>query len=65
MKVKSFQDTDPLYIEFRADRVMQTCDLGEYTPLEACDEGCACALTMECVRQRKDGPDFSYEQIAA
>jgi uncharacterized protein YuzE len=29
MKVKYFQDTDTLYIEFRADHVAQTRDLDE------------------------------------
>jgi hypothetical protein len=65
MKVKSFQDTDSFYIGFRADRVMQPCDRDENTLLAPGDEGRACALTMEYIRQPKDSFDLSYEQIAA
>lgn len=65
MKIKYFQDTDTLYIEFRADHVAQTRDLDENTLLELDDHGRVCALTMEHASQRTDIPGFSYEQIAA
>lgn len=67
MRVKCLQETDALYIEFiefRADRVLQACDLDENTLLAPDDEGRVCALTMEHSSQRADGTDFSYEQIA-
>ena len=65
MKVKYFQDTDTLYIEFRADRIAETRDLDENTLLELDDQGRVCAMTMEHASQRTDVPGFSYEQIAA
>lgn len=65
MKVKYFQDTDTLYIEFRADRIAEARDLDENTLLELDDQGRVCAMTMEHASQRTDIPGFSYEQIAA
>jgi uncharacterized protein YuzE len=65
MKIKYFQDTDTLYIEFRADRIAETRDLDENTLLELDDQGRVCAMTMEHASQRTDIPGFSYEQIAA
>lgn len=65
MKVKYFEDTDTLYIEFRADRIAETRDLDENTLLELDDQGRVCAMTMEHASQRIDIPGFSYEQIAA
>lgn len=47
MKVKYFQDTDTLYIEFRSDRIGETRDLDENTLLELDDQGRVCAMTME------------------
>lgn len=65
MKIKYFQDTDTLYIEFRAVRAAETRDLDENTLLEVDEQGRVCALTMEHASQRTDIPGFSYEQIAA
>lgn len=65
MKVKYFQGTDTLYIEFRADRISETRDLDENTLLELDDQGRVCGMTMEHASQRADIPGFSYEQIAA
>lgn len=65
MKVKYFQDTDTLYIEFRADRIAETRDLDENTLLELDDQGRVCVMTMEHASQRTDIPRFSYEEIKA
>lgn len=65
MKVKYFQDTDTLNIEFRSDRIGETRDLDENTLLELDDQGRVCSMTMEYASQRTDLPGFSYEQIAA
>ncbi|MBU6404111.1 MAG: DUF2283 domain-containing protein [Proteobacteria bacterium] len=65
MKIKYFQDTDTLYIEFRADHIVETRDLDENTLLELDEQGRVCAMTMEHASQRTDIPGFSYEQIAA
>jgi uncharacterized protein YuzE len=65
MKIKYFQDTDTLYIEFLPGRVAETRDLDEDTLLEVDEQGRVCALNMEHASQRTDIPAFSYEQIAA
>jgi uncharacterized protein YuzE len=63
MKVKYFQDTDTLYIEFKPDGIVETRDLDENTQLDLDAEGNICALTIEHARQRADLPHFSFEQV--
>jgi len=65
MKIKYFQDTDTLYIEFRSVEVAETKDLDENTLLDLDGEGNLCGITIEHARERADIPYFSYEQIAA
>ncbi|MBS0514590.1 MAG: DUF2283 domain-containing protein [Proteobacteria bacterium] len=65
MKVKYFEDTDTLYIEFRADAIAQTRDLDENTLLELDANGRICAMTMEHASRRMDAKHFSFEQVAA
>ena len=65
MKVKYFQDTDTLYIEFRQGNIVESRDLDENTLLELDDKGQVCAITMEHARERADIPTFSFEQVAA
>jgi len=65
MKIKYFQDTDTLYIEFRASEITESRDLDENTLLELDAKGQVCAITMEHARERADIPAFSFEQVAA
>lgn len=65
MKIKYFQDTDTLYIEFRPVEVAETRDLDENTVLDLDANGDVCAITMEHARHRADIPHFSFEQVAA
>ena len=65
MKIKYFQDTDTLYIEFREAAVSKTKDLDENTQLDIDKDGNMCAMTIEHARERADIPHFSFEQIAA
>ncbi len=65
MKIKYFQDTDTLYIEFRQVDVCETRDLDENTLLEIDAEGNVCGITVEHATERAEIPRFSYEQIAA
>lgn len=65
MKIKYFQDTDTLYIEFRVGTVTETRDLDENTLLDLDEFGNICAITMEHARERADIPSFSFEQVAA
>jgi uncharacterized protein YuzE len=62
MKIKYFQDTDTLYIEFKAVEVAETRDLDENTLLD--HDGDICAITIEHARDRADISHFSYEQVA-
>ena len=65
MKLKYFQDTDTLYIEFRAVEVAETKDLDENTLLDFDREGNICAITIEHAGERAESPHFSYEQFPA
>ena len=65
MKLKYYEETDTLYIEFKASDVAETKDLDENTILDLDKDGNICAITVEHARQRADIPRFSYEQIAS
>jgi len=64
MRIRYFEDTDTLYIEFRSAVVAETRDLDENTILDIDPNGDICAITVEHASQRADIPQFSYEQIA-
>ncbi len=65
MKIRYFQDTDTLYIEFRRAEVAETRDLDEDTLLDLDAEGKICAITVEHARTRvEDIPHVSFEQVA-
>jgi uncharacterized protein YuzE len=63
MKIKYFQDTDTLYIEFRAGDVVETKDLDENTQVDVDRGGNICAITIEHAKERADLPHFSFEQV--
>ena len=65
MKIKYFQDTDTLHIEFRSVPVAETKDLDEDTLLDVDAAGGICAITVEHASKRADIPHFSFEQVAA
>lgn len=65
MKIKHFQDTDTLYIEFRSTEVAETRDLDENTVLDIDREGKICGITIEHASERVDIPAFSFEQVSA
>lgn len=65
MKIKYFQETDTLYIEFRPVAVAETKDLDENTLLDLDRDGNICGITIEHASERADIPHFSYEQVAA
>ena len=65
MKIKYFEDTDTLYIEFRAAEVAETKDLDENTLLDLDSTGNICGITIEHARDRAEIPKFSFEQIPA
>lgn len=65
MKIKYFQNTDTLYIEFRTAEIAETRDLDENTIIDLDSAGGVCAITVEHAKERADIPRFSFEQIAA
>jgi uncharacterized protein YuzE len=65
MKIKYFQDTDTLYIEFRLAEVAETRDLDENTLLDVDEEGKICGITVEHASERADIPEFSFERVSA
>ena len=65
MKVRYFEDTDTLLIEFRDAPVVETRDLDENTILDLDARGNICSITVEHASTRADAPKFSYEQVAA
>jgi uncharacterized protein YuzE len=65
MKIRYFQDTDTLYIEFRAAQVAETRDLDEETLLDVDAEGNICGITLEHAHNRvEDIPNISFERVA-
>lgn len=64
MKIRYFQDTDTLHIEFRSAKVSQTRDLDENTLLDLDQDGNICGITVEHAGERADIPHFSFEQVA-
>jgi uncharacterized protein YuzE len=52
MKVKYFDDTDTLYIEFRDGDIADSRDLDENTVLDVDAQGNVCAITFEHASQR-------------
>jgi uncharacterized protein YuzE len=65
MKIRYFDDTDTLHIEFRTAEVAETRDLDEDTLLDVDREGKICGITIEHAKDRTDIPKFSYEYSVA
>ncbi|MEA3643215.1 MAG: DUF2283 domain-containing protein [Lamprobacter sp.] len=65
MKVRYFQDTDTLYIEFRERDIFETRDLDDATLLDLDADGYVCAMTLEHASQRTDVSRLMVEGIAA
>lgn len=65
MKVQCFEDTDTLYIEFRAGEIVDTKDLDENTVLDLDAQGNVCAITFERASALTDVHRLTVEGIAA
>jgi uncharacterized protein YuzE len=65
MKLKYFEDTDTLYIEFRDQEISESKDLDENTVLDLDAEGNICAITFEHASARTDVQQVTLEGIAA
>jgi uncharacterized protein YuzE len=65
MRIRYFEDTDTLLIEFKDVPVAETRDLDENTMLDLDAQGNVCAITVEHASQRAGIAQFSYERVAA
>jgi uncharacterized protein YuzE len=65
MKVKYFEDTDTLYIEFRDEAIAESRDLDEHTVMDVDADGNFCGITFEHVSERTDVQRLVVEGIAA
>ena len=65
MRIRYFEDTDTLLIEFKDAPVTKTRDLDETTVLDFDAQGNVCAITVEQASTRAGIPQFSYAQVAA
>jgi uncharacterized protein YuzE len=65
MRVRYFEDTDTLLIEFRDAPVTETCDLDENTVMDFDAKDNICSITIEHASVRADAPKFSFEKVAA
>jgi uncharacterized protein YuzE len=65
MKIRYYQDTDTLHIEFKAAQVAETRDIDEDTLLDLDAQGNICGITVEHAHDRvEDIPHISFEQVA-
>lgn len=65
MKIRYFQDTDTMLIEFRDVPVADTRELDQDTTLDLDGDGNICSITIEHASTRADAPQLTYEQFAA
>lgn len=65
MKVRYFEDTDTLYIEFCDHDIVESKDLDENTVLDVDADGNVRAITFEHASHRTDVHRLTVEGIAA
>lgn len=65
MRIRYFEDTDTLYIEFRGTGIVESRDLDENTVMDVDADGNLCALTIEHASLRTDIGSLVVEGIAA
>lgn len=65
MKIRYFEDTDTMLIEFREAHVATTRDLDENTIVDYDSAGNICSITIEHASIRAGAPKFSFEKVAA
>jgi uncharacterized protein YuzE len=65
MRIRYFEETDTLLIEFRDAPVVETRDLDENMILDVDKEGNICSITIEHASTRAGISQLSYELVAA
>ena len=61
MKVKYFQDTDTLLVNFSDSKITETHDLNENVLVELDENGRVVSMTIEHAKQQTDISEFSYQ----
>jgi uncharacterized protein YuzE len=61
MKVKYFQDTDTLLVDFSDRKIAETRDLNENVLVELDEDGYVVSMTIEHAKQQTDVAEFSYQ----
>ena len=65
MKMSYFDDTDTLYIEFKATDIVESKNLDENTVLDVDSNGDIVAITLEHASNRTDVQHLNLSGIAA
>jgi uncharacterized protein YuzE len=65
MKVRYFQDTDTLLVDFSDRKVAETRDLSEDVLVELDDAGRMVSMTIEHARRQTDVAEFCYHLAGA
>ena len=65
MKIRHFEDTDTLLIEFKPGSVAETRDPDQNTLLDFDVQGQVLAITLEHATARADLRGFSFDRVAA
>ena len=65
MKMSYFDDSDTLYIKFKADYIVDTKDLDENTTIDLNSNGDVVAITLEHASHRTDIGQLTLPGIAA
>lgn len=63
MKIKYFQDTDTLLVNFTDKEIAETRDLNENTLIELDNYGNLVSMTIEHAKEQADITDFSYQHV--
>ena len=61
MKVRYFEETDTLHIEFRDVPVAESRELDEHTVVDVDETGNICSITVEHASTRAGAPQLSFE----
>jgi uncharacterized protein YuzE len=65
MKVRYFEGTDTLFLEFRDAPVSETRELDENTLIDLDSKGEICSMTIEHASVTADAPAFTFERVSA
>lgn len=65
MKMSYFEDTDTLYIEFKAVEISESRDLDDNTIMDVDSQGAIVAITVEHASSRTDIQHLTLSGIAA